>query len=188
MDTSQFAKEYEEKQAALENERKLAEFEKKKKILKHVGEKFKIDHKLCDKYNTASRLVYFVKKEFEEKENDETQIKYEVARDYLLSLAPSAADAELHSVGLTLGASKTELMLVLKFFIYQLQTNRNYEHIQAYIALFLKIHTSLIIKHAEALNPYIVKLHQVGEQRWSAINDLFQSNVCLIQFYSHLQQ
>ena len=188
MDTTEFSKELEEKKQEIENKMKLNEFEKRKKILKHVENKFKIDHKLFNKYNTTSRMIYFIKKEFDEKNNNKKEINYKLARDYLLSLIPSAADAELHSIGITIGSSKNELGLMFKFFIYQLKTNRNFEHIMSYISLFLKIHSDLIIKYSQSLYPLINKLKELTQDKWLKINDLFQSNLCLIQFYSRLQQ
>merc|ERR1711902_436768 len=142
-----------------------------------------------DEFNTCSRLIYFIKKEIaEKKDKKDEEVKYEMARDYLLSLNPSASDAELHSIGINFGTSKAELMLIIKFFIYQLGTNRNFEHIQSFIALFLKIHSDLIIKHSATLNFEIVKLRKLLDEKWTKINELFQSNLCLVQFYSRLQQ
>merc|ERR1712083_440163 len=99
-----------------------------KKILDSVtSSRFKdIDGKMDDEFNTCSRLIYFIKKEIEEKKEKEEEVKYEMARDYLLSLNPSASDAELHSIGINFGTSKTELLLMIKFFICQLGTNRNF--------------------------------------------------------------
>ena len=188
MDTSLFSAEQEKMKQEIENEILFSEFEKRKKLLSFVEDKFKIDHQLCNKYNTTSRLIYFIKKEFDECNNNENDVKYEIARDYLLSLVPSAADAELYSIGLTIGESKTEFALILKFFIYQLETNRNFEHIMSYIQLFLKIHSDLIIKYGHSLNGLLMKLKNLAENKWTKINDLFQSNICLVQFYSRLQQ
>jgi len=192
MDTSKFSKELKEKEEQNETIQKMQQFEKRKKILTaNTKKKYNdlIDVKLMDKkYNTCSRLIYFIKKEFDQKNNIEKEVHYEVARDYLLSLSPSASDAELHSIGINIGTAKTELMLVIKFFIYQLETNRNFEHIQAFIALFLKIHSDLIIKHSQTLNFHVIKLKELVQDKWSTINSLFQSNLCLIKFYSHLQQ
>merc|ERR1712113_72925 len=118
---------------------------------------------LCSKYNTCSRLIYFIKKEYDDKNNKEKDIDYQLALNYLLSLSPSASDAELHSIGINIGTSKQELILIIKFFIYQLKTNRNFEHIESYIALFLKIHSGLIIKYSQTLNPLIVKLKELND-------------------------
>jgi len=191
MDTSVFSAELEEKQTMIEQKLKMEQFEKRKKILDNVtNSKFNnIDAKRMDnEYNTCSRLIYFIKKEFDEKKENEKDLKYEMARDYLLSLNPSASDAELHSVGLNIGTSKSELLLIIKFFIYQLGTNRNFEHIQSFISLFLKIHSDLIIKHSQTLNFEIVKMKKLLDEKWKKINELFQSNLCLVQFYSRLQQ
>merc|ERR1719229_1519153 len=129
----------------MEHEQRRKEFEKKKKVLKNIRFDHEIDAKRMDnEYNTCSKLIYFIKRELETSE----EFKYEMARDYLLSLNPSASDAELHSIGINFGTAKAELMMIIKFFIFQLGTNRNFEHIQSFIALFLKIHSDLIIKHS----------------------------------------
>ena len=58
----------------------------------------------------------------------------------------------------------------------------------AFIQLFLKTHSDLIIKYGYSLNGLCVKLKELAETKWTRINDLFQSNLCLVQFYARLQQ
>lgn len=147
------------------------------KILKNVDERFKVDLAKCNAYSTSSRFIYFAKSR-----------QSEMAREYLLSLGPSASDAEIHSIGINLGTAKSELALSITFLIKELESNRNFEHIQSLIALFLKVHSDLIIRYALTLNPLITKMMRLLDEKWEAINALFQSNLCLIRFYSHIQQ
>eukprot|EP01083_Nonionella_stella_P101913 289495_1 len=174
MDTAEVPKELQQNQMEMDSQRKLDEVKQRKKILAHVQQKYEID---LIKYNTCSTLIYFIKKGLNSS-----------ALKYLLSLNPSASDAEIHCIGINIGTAKTELMLAINFFIAQLETNRNFEHIQSFISLFLKVHCDLIIKHSKSLHFVIQKLKQLMQQKWHKINDLFQSNLCLVQFYSHIQQ
>ena len=146
-----------------------------------------MDPAKCDEIGTCSRFIYFLKMEQQEK-GRESEMDYEVAREYMLSLAPSASDAELRSIAINEIKAKSELIMTIKFFHFQLESNRNFEHWQATIALFLRIHSDLIVYHSKSLGPPIRRLAELLERKWAAMNHLFQSNLCLIQFYSRLQQ
>eukprot|EP00483_Globobulimina_turgida_P003623 UN03629 len=120
MDSRIFSAEMKQKEAEIENSRKLKEYGDRKKMLKNIDVHFQVDHNLmANKYNTCSTLVYFLKKDGKNSKN---------ALDYLLSLSPSQSDAEIHSIAITIGTSKNELMLILEFFLLELNTNRNFEH------------------------------------------------------------
>jgi len=148
---------------------------------------FSFDASEFDRFATNSKLVYLIKHELEQVDGDVARLRFESALQYLLGLSAASADAEIHSIALVVGHTLHELRLVLQFFISALHSNRNFEHIESLLAQFLKVHCDLMVKYAHKLKALIAQLHAMSAAKWSAIQPLFQSNLCLVQFYSHLQ-
>ncbi len=188
MDTDSFAEGLELEKSVTARVQSEDERKRRRRILDDVQQRFKVDGARCDALGTCSRFIYFLKTELEEKEGREKAMEYAVPREYLLSLTPSAANAELRCVAMMESTAKSELMWTLKFFVFELESNRNFEHWQSMMSLFLRIHSDLMIHYAASLGAVIGKLAPLLEEKWNAMNGLFQSNLCLVQFYSRLQQ
>lgn len=67
------------------------------------------------------------------------QFSAEDALEYMKSLGPSAVDVEIRSLSPDLGGSVDVLGCFLKFAQTVLETKTNFEIIQAYLGLFLKV-------------------------------------------------
>jgi len=85
------------------------------------------------------------------------------------SLGPSAIDVEIRSLGPDLGGSVEVLGEFLRFCQAVLETNKDFELIQAYLGLFLKVRESFLLmivlpsstegpKHLESL-PILFRFH-----------------------------
>ena len=59
--------------------------------------------------------------------------------DVLKRLSPAAIDSEFRSMAPDAGGSTEWLECFMEFLLDQLKTNKNYELIQSYLGLFLKV-------------------------------------------------
>ena len=59
--------------------------------------------------------------------------------DSLKEMSPSAIDVELRSVAPEVGGNIDMMEMMLDFFKYRLKDGRDYELVQSYIGLFLKV-------------------------------------------------
>jgi U3 small nucleolar RNA-associated protein 21 len=65
------------------------------------------------------------------------QAKYDEAMDHLRGQSASGADVELKTINLENGAN--DLRLVVDFLVHQLESGKDFGHIQAYINIILKV-------------------------------------------------
>ena len=72
----------------------------------------------------------------------------EDAVEHLKSLAPSAADIEIRSLNII--PPYTELIAFVKALTHKLQARQDYELVQAWMAVFLKVHGDVVGEDAEA--------------------------------------
>ena len=112
----------------------------------------------------------------------------EVAK-MLKDMSPSAIDFEMNS--LSVENDWAEFALVLRFILDQLQRNINYEMAQALLNVLLK-HQGDTIAAAMENDTQIKQLFDQIEvaQRagWDRLQGLFHSNLCLLSYFSNLQQ
>ncbi|KAL4237143.1 WD repeat-containing protein 36 [Mactra antiquata] len=99
--------------------------------------------------------------------------------DHLKSLGPSAIDTEIRSLSPELGGSNHVLKQFLIFVQDVLNTNRNFEIIQAYLGLFLKIHGETLSDDREIVTE-LENLSELQELSWKSIQDLFNQTLCLV--------
>ena len=101
--------------------------------------------------------------------------------EYLLSLSPVAGDAELRCIGFNFGNEEAEMTYLLQFFLEQITTKQHFDILQAYLHLFLKIHAGVIADNKNLLD-LVEKISEQVNSVWSDLDDLFQNNLCLVDY------
>jgi len=109
---------------------------------------------------------------------------YSKALEHLKKLSPSAIDFEFQVLS-NLDDFK-QLKLIFKMLEFQLDSNRDYELVQAYLNVFLKYHMDTIAKNTELL-PFAESLREKQRESWLRLQNLFHNNLCLVQFFSSIQ-
>ena len=108
--------------------------------------------------------------------------------DKLKEMGPSAIDIEIRSLDSlppSNSSIKVDKPILLLFFleaIDQLLTlNADFELLNSYLALFLKAHGDLLIKHP----PYMKKAASILERlelSWDKVDKLFAENICVLNY------
>ena len=96
-----------------------------------------------------------------------------------MSLSPSAVDFEIR----TLPENDIDVMDgVLRMFIAQLESRRNFEVVQAYLRLFLNIHSDSLIRNGAEMADALEKLIAVQKETWTGLEGLIHTNLCMINY------
>ncbi|KAH3731188.1 hypothetical protein DPMN_057196, partial [Dreissena polymorpha] len=106
---------------------------------------------------------------------------YTKVLDYVKSLGPSAVDVEIRSLEPDLGGSLEVLGAFLGFVRDTLKTNKNFEIIQAYLALFLKVHGDVLSSSA-LLTSDLESLAADQSASWSHIQDSMNQTLCFVNY------
>lgn len=97
-------------------------------------------------------------------------------------MGPSAIDTEIRSLSPYIGGTTHLLSQFLTAISTVLESKRNYEVVQAYLGLFLKVHGSYISEERE-LCSRAEKLSGVLKESWSTLQTNFESTLCLVSFF-----
>jgi len=97
----------------------------------------------------------------------------------LSSMNPASVDLEIRS--LSLANNMKEVMLFLEFLQNQLVSNRNFELVQSFLNVFLKIHGSLISENEEITSKF-EELIEKQKEAWQRLQDNLHHTLCLIDF------
>lgn len=100
----------------------------------------------------------------------------------LKEMGPSAVDTEIRSLSPYLGGTTDLLSQFLAAASVVLESKRNYEVVQAYLGLFLKVHGSSITEEKE-LCRQAEKLSGVLKESWMTLESNFESTLCLVSFF-----
>lgn len=100
----------------------------------------------------------------------------------LKGMGPSAVDSEIRSLSPHLGGSNQLLSQFLTAISYTLEARRNYEVVQAYLGLFLKIHCGSLSEDRE-LCLLAEKVSGTIKESWSTLQSNFESTLCLVSFF-----
>ncbi|RKP27041.1 Utp21 specific WD40 associated putative domain-containing protein [Syncephalis pseudoplumigaleata] len=109
----------------------------------------------------------------------EASASYTAAMAHLQGLNPSGVDFAIRSLS-PMDDCK-ELALFLAAIYEQMQSKRNFDALEAYLNVFLKIHSDLVLASA-ALSAQLHKIRALRETEWSRVEDLFQTALCLVDF------
>lgn len=110
---------------------------------------------------------------------------YSAPIDRLKSLGPSSIDIEIQSLSLDMTLSSTIMLQFMKMIKYMMETHQNFELAQAYLAVFLKTHGT-IIQNDENLWKYLDELQQVQTKNWSILQEKLFFNLSVVQHLKKL--
>lgn len=106
---------------------------------------------------------------------------YTALMELLKTLGPSAISAEFHMLGPEGGGQLKQLMDMIHFFKFQLESRRDYEMVQAYLQVFIKIHGEAISKNDD-LRMEAVAFLEVQKETWTRIENLLNQSLCLVNY------
>ena len=78
------------------------------------------------------------------------------------------------------------LNLFLLFLENEIQTNKSFQVLQAYLNRFLKTHQEILIQDTKLLTQ-VENLVQIQKTQWQHLQQLLHNNLCLVQYFSHIQ-
>jgi len=101
---------------------------------------------------------------------------------FLLGLAPSAVDFEIRS--LPSSEDGRALALMMDAFTQQLDANHrsNFDVMETYIRLFLKIHGEALIRLGAHLKEHIIALEKAQKEVWEGVESLVSVNLCMLNY------
>ena len=100
----------------------------------------------------------------------------------MLEKGPAALDIEIRSLGPEGGGTLTTLSQFLTLIQTGFKSNQNFEAIQSYLSLFLKLHGETIGKE-ESLVKTLKEIQSLQEEKWSQINEEIDESLCLVKFF-----
>jgi U3 small nucleolar RNA-associated protein 21 len=104
---------------------------------------------------------------------------------FLSGQSASGTDSALRQLGMEIMRERDELALFLDFVAMALPRRTNFELVQAYLALFLKIHAEVVAAHP-SLQAKVAALRAQQRAAWRTLEELFQRNMCLVQYLSNV--
>uniref|UniRef100_A0A6Q2YLZ8 Small-subunit processome Utp21 domain-containing protein n=1 Tax=Esox lucius TaxID=8010 RepID=A0A6Q2YLZ8_ESOLU len=99
----------------------------------------------------------------------------------LKEMGPSAIDAELRGLAPDMGGDVFVLKGFLKMVASMLDSKRDFDLAQAYLALFLKLHLRLISQEPELMGE-ASRVSQELEKTWTSMQTLFNQSLCLLSY------
>ena len=112
----------------------------------------------------------------------ESEDDYREVLKMLLDKGPSALDIEIRSLGPEGGGS----LGLLSGFLQMLQTgfddNRNFEMLQSYFSLFLKVHGTVIMKEKKLVTK-LEQIHIEEKNSWHSLQEELDESLCLVKFF-----
>uniref|UniRef100_A0A671PI87 WD repeat-containing protein 36-like n=1 Tax=Sinocyclocheilus anshuiensis TaxID=1608454 RepID=A0A671PI87_9TELE len=106
---------------------------------------------------------------------------YEEPVKLLRELGPSAIETELRALSPDMGGEVRVMQSFLKMISSILQSKRDFDLAQAYLALFLKLHLRFIADQPELMEEAeSVSAHL--EETWMSMQTLLNQNICLLSY------
>lgn len=102
--------------------------------------------------------------------------------ELLKSKGPSAIEIELTSLSPEGGGSLEAMHRFLDFVHSVLKSRRNFEAAQAYLGLFLKLHSDVILTQADMVST-IAKINEEQVKSWSDLKSELSASSALVAFY-----
>lgn len=111
----------------------------------------------------------------------ESSKNYDKTLEFLKTLGPSAIDVEIRSLSPDMGGSLNVMSNFIQFVQCILQTNRNFEIIQAYLALFLRIHGDFLSSNTDFVSQ-LTDLSKLQLSSWREIQNLINQTMCMVNY------
>lgn len=100
----------------------------------------------------------------------------------LKKLSPSETDIELRLLGPDGGGNIEMLIQFLKVLIDSSKDGKDFELVQSYISLFMKLHGDIISTN-DVLKEVCQELLQVIKENWLHCQDLLNQSICLVNYF-----
>lgn len=100
-------------------------------------------------------------------------------------MGPSAIEAEIRSMSEDMGGSVELMENFLKFVLHHLTLRRNFELVNSYLALFLKLHFDTVSRENH-LCAILEQIKEVQNIVWSTLKLYFNQNLCLISYFKNI--
>merc|ERR1712127_1072637 len=100
----------------------------------------------------------------------------------LLELGPSALDLEIRSLGVEGGGTLGLMRQFLAMLRAGLDANTNFEAVQSWLGLFLKVHGETVAQE-EILIKELELLEAMQEEQWRTLKQELDSCLCLVNFF-----
>ncbi len=97
-------------------------------------------------------------------------------------MGPSHVDTEIRSLSPHLGGTTHLLSQFLTAASFVIESKKNYEAVQAYLGLFLKIHCSSLSEERD-LCTMAERVSRALADSWSTLQCNFESTLCLVSFF-----
>ena len=95
---------------------------------------------------------------------------------------PSAIEIELTSLAPEGGGSQDVMIKFLKLVLSVLKSRKNFEAVQAYLGLFLKLHSDVVLEDSEMIK-VIAEIEIEQEKSWNDLKGQLTSSAALVAFY-----
>ncbi len=119
-----------------------------------------------------------------DKENDDV----EKVAEYLKSLDAPALETEIQSLSMGVEDYETSLLVsMIRTFTKMVKSQKNFEATQAYLSLFMKIHSAAVSHHFSDMEDALRELRKEQAAASHSLESLLQKNLCLVKFFSRLQ-
>ena len=104
----------------------------------------------------------------------------------MLSLSPSGVDSEIRGLGLDCLEDDEDMLLVfMDYLIARLKSSKNLELSEVLLKILMEAHGADLIKD-KVRSEKLEILQDAHKSRWLHMEELLQSNLCLIKFMSTL--
>lgn len=100
----------------------------------------------------------------------------------LKELGPSSVDFEIRGLSPEAGGGSAEVLLnFLKAVRWGLQTRRDFELVQSYLGLFLKIHADTLASE-DAFQEELVSIADIQQSSWKDLEVAFNQSLCIVNY------
>lgn len=106
---------------------------------------------------------------------------YEEPVKLFKELGPSAIETELRGLSPEMGGDVSVMQSFLKMISSVLQSKKDFDLAQAWLALFLKLHLRLIAEHPDLMEE-AESLSQQVKESWLSLQTLLHQNLCLLSY------
>lgn len=101
--------------------------------------------------------------------------------DRLKELGPSSVDFEIRGLSADAGGSSESLLNFLKAVRSGLRTRQDFELIQSYLGLFLKVHADTMATE-EAFLEELVSIAEEQQNSWKDLETAFNQSLCIVNY------